>query len=293
MKPGRSFHGLFALAFAVLIATNVWVLGGAAYNRTGVPEATASLTERELPTPYRVPRENSGLSLGIAWRSLGKDPNDFGTYASRFPGWFDAEKLEALGFDTGGARPSDKDGVFAKQPVEKEVFIVLENDGPAYREALKRAENAREKAKDLFRSNPEDQKLRNKWERARRQYRRERIAASRLFAVDAGLDPRRLRGLYGNRTRYMIARGLVIPRYHYEDKKREAAGYILNLSIENINVPLRYRKVLEGLPDKKPSQPDGFSGPRFAVELAYGRRFEPWIRSLRPLGAKPDEPHSD
>jgi hypothetical protein len=112
------------------------------------------------------------------------------------------------------------------------------------------------------------------------------MTETRLFAIDAGIDAKKLREKYNDRTRFIIAKGLVKPRYHYGNKKREVTGYITKLSIESIHVPLKHRQVFDAILVKDKSRRNGFIPPRYKVELAYGSRLEPWIVSVEPMDGK-------
>ncbi len=288
MKSPLSSRNLFVLGFVILVATNIIVLSGVAYNRSGNPEAQITLTERELRLPYRVHEENSGLTLELVWRALGKE-RDNDIYPDwRYPIWFSAEKLEELGFDIDKYLRSDDNLNFYKQPIPKEVFIVLENNGELYREALRRAEMALEKEENLFKSGGEDKKLRENFERAEKRLKREHITESRLFAIDAGLDPEKLKEKYNDRTRFIITKGLVKPTINHANKKKEVTGYITKLGIESIHVPLNQRQVFDAILINNKSKYNEFREPRYEVELAYGSRFEPWTVSVRHITDKTD-----
>jgi len=288
MKMLLSSRGLFAIGFVILVATNIVVLSGVASNRSGEPETLITLTERELRLPYRVHEENSGLALGLAWRALGKD-DDFDKYPEwRSLAWLSAEKLEELGFNIDDYLRSEGNVTLHKEPIPREVFIVLENNGEAYREALRRAETVLEKEEGLFKSNSGDKRLRDNFEGAEKRLKRERISESRLFAIDAGLDPKKLGEKYNDRTRFIIARGLVKPTYRHENKTKEVVGYITKISIERIHVPLKHRQVFDAIPVEDKSKQNELRPPRYKVELAYGSRLEPWIVSVQPVGDKSD-----
>lgn len=281
MKPPITRQGLFILAFVLVVAVNGIVLSGVAFNRSGTPEAEVILSERELPLPYRRHEENSGLALRLTWRTLGEEDDDRGWRSS--PAWLGAEKLQALGFDLRSDGNGDGDRRSAKTPLPRKVLIVLENDGPAYREAVRRAAIALREAEDLVRVNPDNEKIREQFEQAEKHLRRERLTASRLFAVDAGRDPAILRRAYGDRTRFIIARGLVKPTYRYEKNKTRVSGYISGLVVENIHVPLALRERLDDILGAQQSRRTDFAPPRYEVGLAYGRRFEPWVVSVKGL----------
>ncbi len=181
-----SSHQLYMGGLTLLLVTNIFVLSGVAYNRSGEPESIINLTERELSLPYRLHKENSGLSLSLEWRTLARD-KDSGSYSGwGSPAWFTEEKLRELGF-----RDKDlKKGNSYRRPLPKKAFIVLEFNGENYQEALRRAQAdlAQEEAKE----GADEQEI--KW--ARQRLEKERFLESRLFAVDAGLDPDRLRKRY-------------------------------------------------------------------------------------------------
>lgn len=286
MKILLSSRGLFAIGFVILVVSNIVVLIGVASNRSGEPDSQITLTERELQLPYRVHEENSGLALRLAWRTLSKE-DDYNDYSNwRTPFWLNAEKLEELGFNMKNYVSSVGNKTFYKQPIPKEVFIVLENDGEPYREAIKRAEVSLEREENSFRLNPNNKRLHDSYKRAEKRLRRERFEETRLFAIDVGLDARELREKYGDRTRFIITRGLVKPRYYYNKSKKEVVGYISGLSVASINVPLKHREIFDSILAQDKSKKNGFRSPRFEVKLAYGNRLEPWIISARSLDDK-------
>ena len=164
---------------------------------------------------------------------------------------------------------------------------MLENEGGLYREAVKRAELALVKKKDAVELNSGDKSLRDQVEQAEKTLQRERISASRLFAIDAGRHPDKLRERYSDRTRYIITKGVVEPGYRYKKESEEIFGQIKELSRERIHVPLNDRKLFDALLLKDKSTKTAFRPPRYQVELAYGRRFEPWIVSVQQLDHNP------
>ena len=66
-------------------------------------------------------------------------------------------------------------------------------------------------------------------------------------------------------------------------KKLTAIGQIKELSRERIHVPLNYRKMFDAILLEDKSTKTAFRPPRYQVELAYGRRLEPWIVSVQHL----------
>ncbi len=280
MKILSSSRGLFALAFFILVATNVIVLAGVASNRSADPEALIKLTERELQLPHRVHEENSGLALRLTWRALGREEDDIYHPGWRSPAWLTAEKLRSLGFQVDDPRVSRDDSTHDKHPIPREVFVVLEVDGNSYRDAVKRAEIALEKKTSAMQKDHQDKGPKDILETARKRLARERASESRLFAVDAGLEPHGLRERYDDRTRFIITRGLIEPGYTYEQDRKEVLGYIRRLSVESIHVPLRHRKVFDAILIQDEANQSAIRPPRYDVELAYGHRLEPWIVSV-------------
>jgi hypothetical protein len=271
---------LLLSALFLTIAANAVVLSGVAYNRREPPEAQVVLTERELELPYRRHEENSGLALQLAWRVLGEKDDRYAWRSS--PAWLTTAKLKELGFDLPDASgPAAKDA-YPRTPLPREVYIVLEQDGPAYREALERARAALATARDLKQAHPENDDLREAFENARKRFTREQVAGSRLFAVDAGTDPDLLRRTYPDRSRFIITGGLVRAGYRHEGNRRRVEGAISRLVIERIHVPLALRNALDTILDRDRFQNREPAPPRYEIALAYGRRFEPWIVAVTP-----------
>jgi hypothetical protein len=280
MKARISSFGLFLLALALVAAANVVILSAVVYNRSGPPEAQVTLSERELQLPYRSHAENSGLSLRLTWRTLDEDGESHAWRSS--PAWLTADKLKGLGFALPDATEVAEEGPYARTPLPRKVFVVLELDGPLYREAQERAAAALASARELYEMHPENEDLRKAFEAAQKQIERERLSASRLFAVDAGRDPGALRKRYEDRTRVIIAEGLVRVDYPYEDNRRRVRGFIGPLVIESIHVPRAHRRPLDAILENARAPMVEPAPPRYLVELVYGRRFEPWIVSVAP-----------
>ena len=82
--------GLVA-GLALIAATNAVVLAGVAWNRSGGPEATLALTQREVTLLAFHIGEDTGLALYLA---LGGDP----WWEAGAKTWLDRDKLAGLGF---------------------------------------------------------------------------------------------------------------------------------------------------------------------------------------------------
>jgi hypothetical protein len=238
-----------------------------------------SLTERELRPPYvwTGRKENSGLALRLQWRVLQGDRPNAGL--SRMapdgggsPAWLDESKMASLGFDmTRSPERWSANGSSAYQrQLPREIFVVLELDGPAYRMALDRAATA---AKESETKNERGDGKKAADELLDRETRQ----SSRLFAVDAGLDRGALRSKFGDRSKYAIVRGQIRPTW-LRPEGSSAAGIITGLSAATVNVPLEMRSVLEGVAPDSYLAPNGVDR-HFKARVAFGQRLEPWLVS--------------
>jgi len=253
----------------MIIATNAVALFGVAYNRSGTPDSELRLSERELSAPYAwgLRKENSGLSLSLVWRA----GEPYGSMAA----WLDRAKLSELGFDMSQPAATSARRRYYETVRSKEVYLVLELAGPAYQAALdaarKRAEDDR--AKSL--AQPGDARLKMQATTSVQQLYHEERDASRLFAVDAGLEAGALRAKYPDRSRYAIVRGRVRPVVQAGGAR--VGGYVTAVINDRVNVPLDMRKAFEGVPPRSYGFPGRYTGPGFEATVAFGMRLEPWL----------------
>ncbi len=276
-------HTLVA-GLGLIALTNAIALFGVVYNRSGDPEATFRLTQRELRTPYRWygNRENSGLALSLVWRVLNEESIATQAYTWRYagiggtPAWLDKPKMEALGFDTSSpaAYTDLRRRIRYEKQLPREVLLVLELDGPAYRRSLELATQyaAREEAR--LAATPGDKELGTRVKNVREALEWETNRNSRLFVVDAGLDGAALRAKYPDAGRYALVRGQVRLESGGRDSEN-VRGVVSGLSIESINVPFALRDVFGGATlvvdfDQRNRVP-------FEATVAFGKRLEPWI----------------
>ena len=262
------------IAGLLLIAVvNIVVLGGVAYNRSGEPDSTLRLSERELrmPNAWEGMRESSGLALRLEWRTLPPESKDVKQDAwqnslFRAPEWLDASKMKSLGFDTSPVRDVDDGRRAAAGKSSREVMLVLEFNGVAYQTALARAIKYDENNVTRPNESANDRAILLK---------REQGQNSRLFVVDAGLDAVSLRAKYPDRSRFAILRGQVRVAWQREENANVLAGLVSNVSVEGLNVPLAMKSVFDGA---TPDPGDGGkSAVRYDVDVAVGKRLEPWI----------------
>jgi len=265
---------------SLIIVTNAIVLAGVSYNRSGEPESTITLTERELSLPYRYlgKDENSGIHLRLTHRS-----RDNGYFSRDYQpaeslDWFNKEKLAELGFDVSQPFSSDEDKRYYQRLSEKEVILVLEYNGMAYQGVL---EAAQKHVDDLLAE--QTQNNGNKLNRAENNLSREKTSASRLFVIDTGLDRNVLREKYADRTKYLLMKGLVKARIaNNRSSGPRLVGYIKSLSNKTVHVPLQHHDVLEAAvaegARRKQNEP-----PRFEATITIGQRLEPWVVGVERL----------
>jgi hypothetical protein len=278
----------FIAGMALILATNAVALVGVAYNR-GEPESTLTLTQRELGMPYYwdFEKENSGIALTLQWRMLSEQ--NTGLFLSGLsyagigstPDWLDKAKLTTLGFDVSHSDDTPQGRMYYDKLLPKDVLLVLELDGPAYRTALERMRLHLQKEEALLEANAGKREFEERAKNAKQQFDNEERVNSRLFVIDAGLDATSLRAKYLDRNRYAIVRGQVQPRLVENNRKFRLEGYINRLSIDQINVPASYRPVFEPLlRHVQRNQHDTAIAP-YEVSVVYGKRLEPWITAVK------------
>ena len=264
---------------ALILMTNAVALGGAAYNRSGQPEAVLSLTQRELQLPYAWggKGENSELALGLQWRTLGMESDNLDNLSMPYlsiggaPDWLDKTKLAALGFDVSLPEDTDAGRRHYDKLLSREVLLVLEMNGPAYRRALERTREHSVREQALPGAHRGGKEFEQRAQRASEQLKREEQDNSRLFVIDAGVDAAALRRQYPDNQHYAIVRGQIRPQLNTRQKQTRLSGYISDLSSSHINVPLDYHGIF-GLAGSERSD-----NVRYVVSVAFGKRLEPWI----------------
>lgn len=286
-----------AMLFGItlIIVTNAIVLTGVYYNRSGEPESTITLTERELNLPYYYigSAENSGIELQLMYRS-----GDIGYFSDDYQppkrlDWFDKEKLAELGFDVSAPINEDEVTRFYQMLEEKEVILVLEYNGAAYQSVLEATQKhydkvlAEESPTQDNGQNNSDKKINEKKNykliQAEDNLNREKTSASRLFVVDAGQDRYVLRAKYPDRAKYFFMKGLVMAQIK-KNRSGETryVGYVKSLSNPLIHVPLQHHEVLEAVmadnTHRNQNEP-----PRYEATINIGRRLEPWVVGVKRL----------
>jgi hypothetical protein len=265
---------------AIIVLGNAVALLRIYYNRSGVPNAEVTLTQRELRLPhyYGFESENSGIALRLQWRVI--DKNSDAPYYWGHPAWLNETKLHALGFDTSIPVNAPHAAAKYQKMLPREAYIVLEYMGSTYAARLKHAHAELTRQQQLAAEHPNDKQHSIRLKQAQDALNNEENRFSRLFAVDAGIDESILRQQYPDRHKYIIAAAQIrIMAYgkRYKDPMH-LTGTIRKLSIGSITVPYAIRKVLE--PYMKRHAYQKRQKLQYQVTVAYGKRLEPWIKDL-------------
>ncbi|MCC6076996.1 DUF4824 family protein [Pseudomonas sp. GCM10022188] len=260
-------HALFA-GVALILLINAFALAGAWYNRSGAPDSRLALSERELDgMSAGLRKENSGLALQLRWRMPSAAEDQGNRYNRRLS---DAQ-MRQLGFQLPAAEDCEPR---CRRQAAREVLVVLELDGPAYREELRRQQAQLEQASQALAALPEDKQLQQRVKHQRDELDTLQLD-TRLYAVDTGLDRDALRQRYPDRSRYAIVQGLVRPSHWHNSTGLQ--GYLSELSIERITVPQHWHRALADLPSRVR---DKSTTPGQRIEVAFGQRLEPWIAAV-------------
>lgn len=259
------------LGLALILLSNAVALAGVYYNRSGPPESSLTLSERELRLPYSDwglgQEENSGRSLELVWRRGGDEVA---------LDWLSEEKLQAMGFQL-PERQADGWPAELRRPRARSVWLVLELDGPAYRRQVQAAREALGEAEARLELRPDDEELRRQRQQRQDQLAREERHDSRLFLVDAGPEAAALRQAYPDRQRYVLLAGRLSP-YYLGGQPEPRLGAGIALENRRVSVPYALREVFAGW------QPGGGyreDGRQVRAQVAFGRRHEPWMVDAR------------
>lgn len=292
---------------ALVLVANTAMLAVAAWNRSGVPEASLDLTEREVTMPLWREPDDSSLSLSLtlgdrapaAARRIASIRDQ--RLASIEMPWFDAAKLRALGFDLAAieatVRESPGLAPFGAGVVRR-AFVVLEYDGPSWRAFVdaREAEVAALRAR-LAQGNGDGATLAGE----EALLALDRTSRSRLVPIDAGRSAAALRVAHPDRARCAVVPADFGVRVEFVDGRVDFFGRVEAVSAASIGVPRTLRAALDpfGATAKaedvlRKAREDAASArwppadePRYRATLNWGRNFDPWISDAGPLRAKP------
>ncbi len=253
------------VAGATLVVATVLILGGVMRNRVGNPDAVARLGERELESwGDQSDGAETFLNLKLQWTTA-TEPDG--------KSWFDRAKLEALG---NAGIPAAEDTAAHREWSRgtKQGYVVLELAGPAWERWWASKQAAADStaamrtvamavlptaAKPLLTLD---------------------TTATRLMAIDFGLDPLALREQYPERSQYLILPATY--RMVVIDATKDSVGNITEAArIEgridqllpgSVHVPRPLRDSLLGLGVTRKD-----SNTHFEVTLKVGKKWEAWI----------------
>jgi len=253
-------RGLLA-GLALIALANAVALGGVALNRRGEPDATVTLTERELRIPWSAinNEDDTGLDLQLEWnaRWAGGD---------RSPDGLPLTTLRELGFPP---RPGHNEP-------PRTAWVVMEMDGEAWRSwvAKRRRQVEEERRKEPDSDCPPGSDLEQLL-----------VSGSRLVVVDAGRDRHALRHRHPDRSRYLVLPGTV---HVSESSPGVFHGLVSELRVESIHVPLKLRPILDEIVTAERVRRETSDGanlppPRYRATVSFGRRGEPWLVRMEKL----------
>ena len=270
----RRSRNALLLGLVLVVGVNAAVLVGAYSNRELPADSVLTLSNRELGSALR---SQAGLStrtvnLWLGYRWFGQSAQE-----SRIP----AERLPDLGF----AVDPGQSGCELMDSLRRQVrtgFLVLEMDGLAYRRSLDAARAAQRQAAAQLRAKPQSEALQKALKEADKALSHELNVASRLFAVDLGLDRQALRAQYPDTSRYAVigAQFRLGVAASYNDAQGCSYYAYARPVVQRISVPQNFRHIFTD--DAWGSGQHG-NERAFSASIAWGGRLEPWLLSAQRL----------
>lgn len=265
----------YLIALALVLAVNVVVLAGVAYNRSGTPKSRMVLTARELPLSWSFGEfgsrsDNSGMSVYIDWQS---DQESHKSLLTR-------EKLMTLGFRYPADAQRDDRGY--KQLLDRKAYVVLEYNGAAWEAYLQQKRDKHAEALAEAQSEQQRKSLEQQQEFFER-------TSSRLKLVDIGPNATALRARYADGGKYLITQARVSAYHNYThtaDKANdEIRAQIVGLLPHAINVPRPYHAAIQQAEKERRRfnwkyDRNNIDMPGYKITLVYGQRNEPWIEAV-------------
>jgi len=270
-------------AAALLLAVNGWVLLGVGWNRLGDPDATLTLSERELAVRRSTGREDSGVEV-----ELQVNPWQPGRSCERrweSAAWLPPQRLAELGFDLtlptdlGEARRQAR-----RQPARRG-WAVVQLGGSRWDQWAEALQAAVVELDRKIAVEPTLPWLKEK----RRQLEHELRAGPRLFMLDAGADAAALRAAYPDRAAVLILAAEIHLDLSVDEgatacapPRCRPAGRV-SLLTGNLQVPRHLQALLP--PEPPPWQvarDDDLHRPHFTAVVRSGARREVWLESVQP-----------
>lgn len=272
MKP------LALLAAAVVLLANALALVHAARNRAGTPTAEVTLSDRELS--YRPRADDSTVRLDLRWRSSGTGAVRAGRFVRADALDLDAAQLAGLGFDVSLAPDAEGAARFYGRQAPRVAYVAFEVDGPAWQARLRATEKELAEAAGSAHAEIEKRLESEKH-------------ASRLLAIEAGVDAAALRARYAGRKDVFVLPAIIALRH--EPRFADAAAHTtqpariygaLGEVPADVHVPRPYSDAFRRY--QRLVKPEGRAGELYRVRLRFGQLGEPWVVGVEfPFEADP------
>lgn len=263
-------------ACLIILLGNLAALAGVAWNHSGEASSRMTLTQRELYPSHDRHRENSSVQLRLLWQKGAKSSDCEKLYpfsTDEIP----LEEMAALGFDVPAQLNEETAWRYDRQ-LPRQVLLVLEFDGEKYQSQLAWAQRCLAQAEQTLSDAPGNSQLQEQVQYRQRELTELQTQRTRLYLTATGLDVKTLRDRFPDHERYLIIPAVVSPSaYSPVEGEWLAGGTVQNsLGRQAINVPHQWRSTLaDTLND------DSLKSPKFEVDIAFGKRLEPWIEDLR------------
>jgi hypothetical protein len=228
----------------------------------------------------------------VVRRTRPRDSTDAGSgrfsiyECAKTPRWLDRSKLQSLGFDVPRTQVNTE-RYSDRWHQERPVLVVLELDGPTRRRMIDLSRQAlAARSADLSRW-PDSASIEGNVIARRNAVAWLENGASRLFAVDAGLDRDELRARYPDRHHYAIVPAWVSTnvRTFWRSKPVPPGdtaiveGHIDRLDGDEMNVAAGFRSNIQnGV--ISPYARNVTAPAVLDIQVAFGRKLEPWIRGV-------------
>lgn len=257
------------LLVGLVVLSNAVILAGAAYNRMSPPVQQLSVTERELSLPYWATRgdsENSQLTLRINWQVARDELAEY-DYVREL-------KVSPQTFSALQLKPINCPGEEHRHHKSVQGWVALEYNGPAHRLRQQQLEQALAELKDT-----EDQQELASRSRYQNRLERALVSDSRLYAVAVAPHLEELEASLASSTE---VHWFVPAELSAAGKCSDHHVSINRLLNGELHLPANQRAALPQV-DSRAAYSQQPELPRYAVEVAVGRRYEPWVKSVTAL----------
>jgi hypothetical protein len=260
----------FIASAVIIVVANALALAHALRNRVGTPEARLTLTQRELRYVNGFPpSDDSGVTLRLEWTDPSNLP--WPVQVVNPNTWLNRQGLQKLGFDC-SVNPDSPDAArHYERQRSRQVFVALEYDGVAWLTWLEAYQRAMAERKD---KTPFNDLIGNG------------SSSSHLVAINADLDPAKLRARYPDRSTVIIVPGVVavtLQPWPYPGMQRDPkhpvqiVGRIQQLP-SSIHIPRPFSDGFRRLNQNHGG--NSINEPFYRVHVRYGALLEPCVTGV-------------